>query len=55
MPESLAKYLQRHPDIESRIEKNTPSRFYTTGDTERFERLGSIFFGNPIRAEKVDT
>ena len=54
MPESLANYLERHPDIESNIEKNTPPLFYTTGNVERFETLGGIFFGSAIRAEKAE-
>ena len=53
MPEGLARYLERHPDIEQKIQKNVASRFYTTGDVGHFEKLGSIFFGNPIRAESV--
>ena len=53
VPDAIAKYLQRHPDIEQRIEKHTAPQFYTTGDIKRFETLGSIFFGNPIRAQKA--
>ena len=54
MPESLENYLQRHPEIENTIVKNKPAEFYTTGDVGKFETLGSIFFGNPIHAEKAE-
>ena len=53
VPESLAKYLERHPEMEKKIEKNVPSRFYTTGDVAHFDQLGSIFFDAPVHAEKV--
>lgn len=53
MPEALADYLKRHPDIGQKISRNTPSRFYTTGDAEHFAKLGSVFFGTPIHAERV--
>ena len=53
IPEKLANYLERHPEIEKKVERNIPSQFYTTGDIESFESLGSIFFGNPIRAKKA--
>ena len=51
---SLSDYLARHSDIERRLEKNVPNRFYSTGDIRRFERLGGIFFGGPIRAQRAD-
>ncbi|OGG51126.1 glutamate racemase [Candidatus Kaiserbacteria bacterium RIFCSPHIGHO2_01_FULL_54_36] len=51
---SLKDYLARHPDIESKITKEPSVRFFSTGDIERFEKLGSIFFESPIRAEHVD-
>jgi len=54
VPESLKNYFARHPDIEKTIGKNTHTLFYTTGDVAHFEKLGSVFFGNPIHAEKAD-
>ena len=53
VPKSLADYLQRHPDIETRIKKHVPSQFFSTGDITRFGKLGSVFFGSPIHAEQA--
>lgn len=53
VPQSLEAYLARHPEIESRIARNLLPRFFSTGNVSRFERLGSIFFGSPIRAERA--
>lgn len=53
MPEALAHYLERHPEIEKRIARDTPSQFYTTGDVAHFSKLGSVFFGTDIHAQKV--
>lgn len=54
VPERLQKYFARHPEIALRIEKSSRREFYTTGDTKKFERLGSSFFGSAIRAEHAD-
>jgi len=53
MPESLASYLQRHPELEQRIGKNGTTRFYCTGDKRRFEELAGIFFERVVEAEHV--
>jgi len=53
MPDGLATYLSRHPDIEKNIVRDMPTQFFTTGEVGRFEKLGGIFFGKPIHAEKV--
>ena len=54
VPDSLARYLERHPDIEQTIQENVPSHFYTTGDVAHFETLGSLFFGSAIHAEYAE-
>ena len=41
----LADYLNRHPEIEKRLSKTNKKIFLTTDLTERFEKLGSKFFG----------
>ncbi len=53
MPESLASYLRRHPELETRIAKNGTMHFYCTGDTKTFDTLGSVFFGKSIQAERI--
>ena len=50
---SLADYLQRHPEIESRCSKNGQLRFFTTDSTEDFDNHASIFYGKPLRSEHL--
>lgn len=50
---SLTDYLRRHPEIESRLAKTGKRRFLTTDRQEDFERLGSRFLGENIKAEKA--
>lgn len=49
--DSLADYLQRHPEIESKCTKNAEYHFYTTDSTEDFDNHASIFFGQPVKSE----
>lgn len=51
--ESLADYLRRHPEMESRLTKNGTLRFLTTETAGVFERRAGIFFQKPVRAEKI--
>lgn len=51
---SLKDYLERHPEIETRLSKNGKVRFCTTDIPQRFNELGSIFFGKPVRADRVN-
>lgn len=51
LPQSISEYLARHPDIEQRIKKGLPPRFFSTGSLEHFNTLGSIFFEAPIHAK----
>ncbi len=46
--DSLALYLQRHPEMESRLSKGGTTSFYTTDDTADFDEKGTIFFGKNI-------
>lgn len=50
--EKFADYLKRHPEIEKRLSKNGRLVFYTTGDREKFRRLGSKFLKKPIKQVK---
>lgn len=51
---SLADYLKRHPEIESRCSKGRQLRFYTTDSTEDFDSHATIFFGEAVQSEHVD-
>jgi glutamate racemase len=51
---SLADYLQRHPEIESRLSRGGQTRFLTTDVSESFDRLAELFLGHPVRSERVD-
>ncbi|MFA6151923.1 MAG: glutamate racemase [Chitinophagaceae bacterium] len=52
--ESLQKYLQRHEEMDSRISKKSEILFFTTDDTENFDKQGSLFFGAPIKSNFAD-
>ena len=46
-------YLSRHPEIEERLPKGGTRLFWTTDTSERFDRLASRFFGEPVQSQKV--
>jgi len=50
---SLLKYLQNHPEIESRCSKEARLSFYTTDDPMDFDRHAAFFYRNGIRSERV--
>lgn len=52
--QSLADYLQRHPEIESQCSKNRRRKFYTTDSTEDFDNHATNFYGEAVRSEHVD-
>ncbi|WP_259070755.1 glutamate racemase [Mucilaginibacter sp. X4EP1] len=46
---SLVDYLQRHPEMETRLTKNGTQQFYTTtDDTADFDHYAEIFFEAPV-------
>ncbi|HQW43212.1 MAG TPA: glutamate racemase [Chitinophagaceae bacterium] len=51
---SLADYLTRHPEIESRCSKNGQRIFYTTDSTEDFDNHATTFYEEPISSKHVD-
>ena len=51
--ESLDKYLQRHPEIESKISREGKVKFYTTDSTTDFDTHGTKFFGKPVKSEHL--
>src|SRR5262245_45051943 len=46
---SLADYLHRHPEIDSRLEQSRTIEFYTTDSAEDFDSHAAIFYGRPVK------
>ncbi len=51
--QSLVSYLERHPELESKLTKKSTQTFYTSGDTISFNEHASVFLGKEIRAKKM--
>ena len=51
---SLKEYLQRHPQMASRISGSGALKFCTTGDSEQFGHAASVFWGSEVVAEQID-
>ena len=51
--ESLADYLQRHPEIERHCSQGGTCRYYTTEDPDHFSPLASVFVNEPVRAQRI--
>jgi glutamate racemase len=51
--DSLADYLQRHPEMKNRLSRNGTERFYTTDSTEDFDSHASIFYGRHLHSAHV--
>lgn len=52
--ESLADYLHRHPETETRCLKNGNLQFFTTDDVTDFNNHARTFFGQEIESKHVD-
>lgn len=50
---SLADYLHRHPETESRLTKGGHMHFYTTDAPEDFDNHATIFFGSKVQSSYV--
>ncbi len=51
--DSLVAYLKRHREMEQSLSKGGQISFFTTGEVDQFEKGASIFWGNPVCADKV--
>ena len=51
---ALKTYLGNHPEIDSRLTKNSQQKFLTTDDPQHFAALGRRFWGEDIRVNRVD-
>jgi glutamate racemase len=52
--ESLAQYLDNHPEIAQKCSQKGALQFYTTDNPQTFEKQGSSFFGQKIEAKHTD-
>jgi glutamate racemase len=53
--DSLKDYLNRHPEIETRIMKQGKRIFYTTDSPQDFDNKATIFFGEKVQSRHLDT
>lgn len=51
--ESLASYLQKHPEIDAILDKQGDCTFYTTESVEKFKQSASTFLKTPIEAHHL--
>lgn len=51
--DSLADYLERHPEMAQKCSKNATLRFLTTESPEKFDALASMFLGSKVEAERI--
>ena len=52
--DSLANYLHRHPEIEAQCSQQGQRTFLTTDSAEDFDRQATVFYGEPVRSEKME-
>ncbi|MDE7443009.1 MAG: glutamate racemase, partial [Muribaculaceae bacterium] len=52
--QSLADYLRRHPEMESKCAKDGRCDYYTTESSEKFSELASMFMGEYVSARHID-
>ncbi len=50
---SLKNYLQKHPEIDNCLGKNSARHFFTTIESEWFNEKAALFFGEKIEAQKI--
>ncbi len=51
--ESLANYLQRHPEIAQKCSQGSEVKFLTTDYPENFDEAASRFFGQAVKAKHL--
>ncbi|MDE6199802.1 MAG: glutamate racemase [Muribaculaceae bacterium] len=50
---SLADYLRRHPEMESRLTRGASCRYLTTESASRFSEMASVFLSTQVDAEHI--
>jgi len=48
--DSLADYLNRHPEMESRLGRGRSVKFFTTDEPADFDQKGAVFYGGAVRS-----
>jgi glutamate racemase len=51
---SLVQYLERHPDMMTRLSKGGQRQFFTTDSTVDFDRHAVAFYGSEVSSQQVD-
>lgn len=51
--DSLADYLRRHPEMDSRLTRGQSCRYLTTENADRFSQLAGMFLGEDVEAKTV--
>lgn len=51
--ERLKDYLTRHPEIEGKCSRNGQLSFLTTDNPEKFNEIGSRFYGKAIQSQRI--
>jgi len=51
--DSLAAYLQRHPEVEQLCTEGGNIRFFTTDNVADFEKRAKTFYGKPVKAARM--
>ena len=52
--QSLADYLNRHPEIEEKCSKTSSILFYTTDSAEAFNKQAAVFYGQSVSSNHID-
>ncbi len=51
---SLIDYLLRHPEMDSRLSKNSTTQYFTTDNPDVFDSCASLFIGREVRSSHID-
>lgn len=51
--DSLANYLDRHPEIEGNCSKQGQIAFFTTDSAEDFDNHAAVFYGKPVKSSHL--
>ena len=53
IPLKLKDYLDRHPEIETKLSKSSTHNYYVTDLTDGYQQMAQIIFGESISLQKV--
>jgi glutamate racemase len=52
--ESLVHYLDRHPEMRSKLSTGSTRNFTTTEQAETFDRQAAVFYGKSISSRRIE-